>query len=234
MAEAGKALHWPAHLTSAVLRKNFPQECPDCPAGNLQQRHPAYTPPSADNIGTEFELDYKGKWTDANGRPCPTFRKELYTFTAVDTSSRYIFTKLTTNRAGVVDHLESLRLFALSKDRKIKILRTDHEFITSAAASWARTNFITVRPSVPHEHDTVRLVERTHRTLQEMTVKSLFQKPHLSPSYWGMAYQHCADLHNITSGRDGLSPYALWHGQPFDFKAHPVLPFGSIIAAHTP
>jgi hypothetical protein len=135
MADAGKALNWPAHLTAAVLRKNFPDDCPDCPAANLQQRHPAYTPPSADNIGYEWELDYKGKWTDSNGRPCPTFRKELYSFTAVDTASKYIFTKLTVNRSGVIDHLESLRLFALNKGRQIKILRTDNEFITSAAAA---------------------------------------------------------------------------------------------------
>ena len=67
-----------------------------------------------------------------------------------------------------------------------------------------------------------------------MSVKSLFHKPHLSPAYWGMAYQHAADIQNITSGRDGLSPYALWHGHPFDLTAHPVLPFGSVIAAHKP
>ena len=49
-----------------------------------------------------------------------------------------------------------------------------------------------------------------------------------------MAYEHSADLHNITSVQDGLSPHALWNGHPFDLKAHPVLPFGSIIAAHKP
>ena len=88
--------------------------------------------------------------------------------------------------------------------------------------------------SIPFEHDTVRLIERTHRTLQEMTVKDLAFKPHLSSAYWGFPYQHNATLHNITSGNNNSSPYHLWHGTPFDLIKTPILPFGSIVTAHRP
>ena len=41
-------------------------------------------------------------------------------------------------------------------------------------------------------------------------------------------------LHNITSGHGYASPYLLWHGHPFDLAKTPILPFGSIVAAHRP
>ena len=59
-------------------------------------------------------------------------------------------------------------------------------------------------------------------------------KPHLSPAYWGMTYQHCAYLRNITSGNKTSSPYMLWHNKPFDLLHTPILLFGSIVAAHRP
>ena len=127
-----------------------------------------------------------------DSRPAPTFKKELYSYTAVDAHSRYIFTKLCPNRVGVIDHLESLRLFVASSGKILAVIRTDNEFLTSAAVHWAKQHNIIFKVSIPFEHDTVRVVERTHRTLQEMTVKALAFKPHLSSAYWGMAYEHCA------------------------------------------
>jgi len=42
-------------------------------------------------------------------------------------------------------------------------------------------------------------------------------------------------LINIGSGSvDTPSPYYSWHNKAFDFKLNPVLPFGSVIAAHRP
>ena len=65
-------------------------------------------------ISEEFELDYKGKWTDnyKQGKLAPSFRNELYSVTAVYTNSRYIYTKLcqkVQNRVHAIDpsHLES-------------------------------------------------------------------------------------------------------------------------------
>ena len=67
-----------------------------------------------------------------------------------------------------------------------------------------------------------------------MTVESLAFKPHLSSTYWGMAYEHNAVLHNINYGTNNSSPYMLWLGNPFDLIKTTILPFDSIIAAHRP
>ena len=197
LAEPGKVTNFPSHLTPSIIRNHFPIGCPDCPMGNLQRRPSQYSDLSSSSIGGEFEVDYKGKWTNADGRSAPTFKKELYSFTAVDTSSIYIFTRLCPNCLAVIDHLESLRLFAVSSGKTLTVIRTDNEFLTSSAIHWAREHNVKFKVSIPFEHDNVKVVERTHRTLQEMTVKCLAFKPHLSPAYWGMAYEHCALLHNM-------------------------------------
>ena len=139
------------------------------------------------------------------------------------------------NRVAVITHLEELRLLISSKSRTLKILRCDNEFTTSAVKLWALEHKITILPSVAHEHDTVRKVERLHRTASEMVVKFLSNKPHLSLQFWGFAYLHCIDLINIGSiSKDTPSPYSAWYGKEFDFTRNPVLPFGSVVAAHKP
>ena len=131
--------------------------------GNLQRRHSQYSDSASSPIGSEFEVDFKGKWTDADGRPAPTFKKELYSFTAVDTSSRYIFTGLCPNRVAVIDHLECLRLFVVSSGKTLTVIRTDDEFRTSSAIHWAREHNVKFKVSIPFEHDTVKVVERFKR-----------------------------------------------------------------------
>ena len=229
-----KVLNFPTHLTHAVIRKHFPISCPDYPSGNLQRRFSMFTLVSSSDIGAEWELDYKGPWTGPDGKRAPTYRKELYSLTAIDSASKFIKTRLCINRVGVIQHLEEIRLFVAEKGRTLRILRTDNEFLTSAATHWAKRHNILFKASIPFEHDTVRVVERTHRTLQEMTVKALAFKPHLSSEYWGLAYEHSAILHNITSGHDGASPYSMWYDEPFDFVKTPILPFGFIVAAQKP
>ena len=130
-----------------------------------------------------MEVDFKGKWAGPDGRPSPTFQQQLYSFTAADSSSKFVFARLCHNRLSVTAHLEALRQFFLQSARTIRYLRTYNEFIISTTTAWAREHHIIFIPSIPHEHDTVRVVERTHRTLQEMVVKSLAHKPHLSPSF---------------------------------------------------
>ena len=117
----------------------------------------------------------------------------------------------------------------------LKVIRTDNEFLTKQAQNWAATNGVSFQPSTPDEHNTVRRVERVHRTLQEMVVKALAHKQHLSPQFLGYAYLHFADMLNILPARDsGNSPYALWYGKPFDASTQPILPFGSIVMSHIP
>ena len=39
-------------ITPAQIRKYFPKNCPDCPVGNLQLRHPPFVPaPTTDKGG---------------------------------------------------------------------------------------------------------------------------------------------------------------------------------------
>ena len=74
-----------------------------------------------------------------------------------------------------------------------------------------------------------------HRTLQEMVVKALDHKQHLTSQYWGLAYLHFAGLISILSSRDSnKSPYELWYGHPCDLSSQPLLPFGSIVMSHIP
>ena len=59
----------------------------------------------------------------------------------------------------------------------------------SSAVNGARQHSIIFHVSIPFEHDTVRFVEYTRRTLQEITVKSLAFKPYLSLAHGGAVYQ---------------------------------------------
>ena len=72
LAESGKVTYFPSHLTPSIIRKHFPISCPDCPMGNLQRRPSHYSDTTSTSVGSEFEVDYKGKWTDADGRPAPS------------------------------------------------------------------------------------------------------------------------------------------------------------------
>ena len=129
----------------------------------------------------------------------------------------------------MVDYLEELRLFSLESKKRLVTIRTDNEFITKMARHWASQHGISFQSSSPNEHNTVRRVERVHRTLQEMVVKALAHKSHLNPQFWGFAYLHFADLINILPSRDSAqSPYELWYGKPFDASTQPLLPFGSV------
>jgi hypothetical protein len=222
-------------LTSSNIRKFFPTTCPDCPLGNLQAKPAPFVPVPDETPGSTFELDYKGKWTDASGRPTKTFQGHLYTFTAVDSATGFVFSKLAKSRLSVVDKLEALRLTIANSGRVLKVIRTDNEFVTRLSKAWAKIHNIQFQPSIPYSHNTVRHIERLHRTLQEMVVKCLANKPHLNSQFWGHAYMHCVHLHNILPNRHtGISPYFQWHNANFDFKSFPLMPFGSIIMGNIP
>ena len=76
------------------------------------------------------------------GTTCSTFQRELYSFTAVDTQSKYVYIKLCPNRDGVFDHLESLRLFVAATGRTLRFIRTDNKLVTSSAVHWAHQHNI--------------------------------------------------------------------------------------------
>jgi hypothetical protein len=223
------------HLTSTIIRKHFPTSCPDCPIGNLQMRHPPVDPVTHHGPGEAFEVDIQGKWTDSAGKPAKSFSGDIYAFAAIDCATDLVFARTIQTRVSLVDHLEALRVSALSTGKVLKVIRTDNEYITLLSKAWALSHNISFQPSIPFEHNTVRRVERVHRTLQEMVVKALAHKPHLSPEYWSMCYMHCVDLHNVLPNRDsGISPFERYHGFAPDLGFSPILPFGSIVMAHLP
>ena len=150
----------------------------------------------------------------------------------MDYSSKFIFARLCCNNLSVTSHLEALCVIALSSNRTIRFIRTDSEFITYLTGR--QSNKITFIPSIPHEHDTVYSMERVHCTLKEMVIKSLALKPHLSPAFWGLSYLHNIDILNIIPNSTNVSPYFSWLPRPSDIEETPLLPFGSIVAAHRP
>ena len=78
---------------------------------------------------------------------------------------------------------------ANGRPRKIKVFRTDNRLVTNAIKTFCDLpeNQIKLLPCIPYEHDTIGLIERWNRTVQEGIVKALFNKPHLSFKHWGMA-----------------------------------------------
>lgn len=64
----------------------------------------------SDTSGSTFVLDYKGKWTDASDKPTKPFQGYLYTFTAVDSNTGFVFGKLAKSRLSIIYNLEALRL----------------------------------------------------------------------------------------------------------------------------
>ena len=129
-----------------------------------------------------------------------------------------------------------------ARDRVMKVLRIDNQYVTADIQKWAATispgrPAIQLQPCIPHEHHTIGDVERFNRTLEDAVFKKLYGKPHLTPQYWGMAYLDYIFKSNITgSVHDDppISPHELWFGEKPDALKLPRLPFGSIVMAHIP
>jgi len=92
----------PKILTRAAVLKHFPQ-CLACPFGNLTRaplrntvygtRNPSSQPrPTMTNlppVGSEFEIDLLGPWTDAEGRQVKSFSDCIYTMLCVCCGSNF-------------------------------------------------------------------------------------------------------------------------------------------------
>ena len=231
----------PSDLTASAIRKYFPFNCSTCPASQLAVRPPAPLLPSTTSFpGEEFEVDFKGPWTDATGAQISSFSNNKYSFTAVDVHADYAYASFARTTKNPVQYLERLRLFALKKTgNRLKVLRVGNEFMDNTAVhSWADQPEInvTILPAIPNEHDRITKVERLHRTLQDMVNKTLHGKPHLGSRYWEKSYRHCIDLYNIRprASLSGTSPYYLYYKRPYNFKVNPIFPFGSVIMGHIP
>ena len=118
----------------------------------------------------------------------------------------------------------------------IQILRVDLELVTASIRNLCEEFHITLQSSAPYEHGQIGHVERKHRTLSNMVVKSMANRPHLLPAMWGMAYQDCQFKENLLpKPRLGhKSSFSMWYGHDFNLSTCPLLPFGSVVMAHVP
>ena len=139
-----------------------------------------------------------------------------------------------------VNHcLDHLNKFVTSKEHRITLIRTDNEFIQTQCLDFCHNNpsgRIELQGCIPYEHGQIGEVERSHRTLQDSTVKALHNKPHLEPKCWGMAYLDCLFKHN-SFPKESLAnrtPISFWDESPVDLLTTPYIPFGSIVMAHIP
>jgi len=231
----------PSELTSSAIRKYFPFNCPTCPASQLAQRPAAPLLPSVHLLpGEEFEVDFKGPWTDASGVSITSFSGNKYSFTGVDANFDFAYASFARTPKNPVQYLEKLRLFIKKKTGNLlKVIRVGDEFMKNKSVhAWATQPevSVTLLPSIPYEHDRLTKVERLHRTLQDMVNKCLHGKPHLGSKYWEKAYRHCIDLYNIRprAALSDQSPYQVYYNRPYDFKVNPMFPFGSIVMGHIP
>ncbi len=97
-------------------------------------------------------------------------------------------------------------------------------------------NDITPRPCIPYEHETLGHSARDNRTISEIMMKLLSNKPHLTMQYWAMCY------HDVIAKMDLMphpldpttSPHEMWYGEKLNMLHNPCIPFGSVVKAHIP
>ena len=226
----------PDCLTEKMINKYFPQ-CDACPHGNLSKR-PIISRPIDRNIetGEEWQVDMKGPWTDKNGKISPTFSGAKWSLTAMDMNSKFKKGFLLQNKGHLLRYFKNLQLTIKQRRRILKRLRVDSEFVTDEINTWAMNNSIELLPCIPHEHETLPDIERAHRSIQEIVVKVLHQKTHMSARYWGMAYFDVLMKMNMSPcpTNPSVTPYELWFGKKPDMLNDPFIPFGSIVKAWIP
>jgi len=224
----------PACLTVKLIHKYFPQ-CDDCPTGNLQKR--AFIPDPVDRaleIGDEFELDIHGPITDPKGKSCLSFSGQKYYLTCKDIKSRKRFGFLLRNRGYLLRYIKHLVVLVKQQNRRIKFLRIDNEFLTDDIRHYLARQRITPKPCIPYEHETLGHIERDNRTITEIMMKIMLNKPHITMQYWGMCYYDVLNKLDIMPHPldPTTTPYEMWHGNKMNMLHNPSIPFGSVVKAH--
>ncbi len=233
----------PKALTEKAINKYFPINCKSCPFGNLTSR--ANHPNLEESIsrldhpiekGQECELDLQGTWTDKNGKPVQTFNGCQYSLLAMCCKTGFAFGQLLRTRGYLLRSIKHIHEAITRTGRVLKTLRCDSEFVTDEIKEYCSVHHITISACIPHEHDTLPRVERLHRTIREMVLKSLAFRTHLSDKYWGMAFHDAVLKYNATpTHRDPTTtPYTEWTGKKHDLLNNPLLAFGTIVMAHLP
>jgi len=226
----------PPALTCTVVRKHFPQ-CAECTVGNLAQVPLSSHSESSIRIpGAVVEVDLKGPIHGHDGTVTPTFSGRKYVLQAVDLASDFGHCYLLRSRQNLHFTLRKLIMAYRADHHRIGTLRVDLELVTEPIRQLCGEFHITLQSSAPYEHGQIGHVERKHRTLSNMVVKAMSNRPHLVPAMWGMAYLDSQFKENLLpKPRLGhKSSYSIWYGHDFNLSTSPLLPFGSVVMAHVP
>jgi hypothetical protein len=229
--------NYPAALTPDAILRHFPTLCPDCPVGNLSRSPlPRISASTFHEIGSEIVLDIKGPWTGSDGKPVKSFSGHLYTLTARDRMSEYLWGFPLSDRKHLLKYIMHLHNHIRFHNRVLHVIHCDDEFDQVPIRDYCAMHGISMKLCVPYEHGQLGFIERSHRTIQDAVVKSLHNAPHITAQFWAMAYLDTIDKLNILPCVHNplTSPYSLWYGHPYDMSVHPMLPFGTLVMAHLP
>ena len=174
--------------------------------------------------------------TDNKGKFCPTFSGNKYFLIFRDLKTKMRFGFLLLNKGYLLRYIKYLILLCKQKNRTIKTLRIDDEFLTKEIKDYLLNEKIILRPCIPHEHATLPNIERDNGTIKETILKVLKAKPHFEYKYWGMAFNDIITKMNIFSSVEdpSISPYEEWYGYKYNMNDNPSIPFGSIVIAYIP
>ena len=230
----------PKQLTPSIIAKYFPHDtCISCTTANLAARAlPGAPEDRIIPVGAEIQIDIKGKWTGAAGQPVPTFSGNLYTLTAFDMGSDFLFGWTMRSKRKLLQKVKYVHQEVINTNRVLEILRVDNEFFKPEIIDYCATCVppIQLLPCIPYEKQRTRSIERAHRSLQEGVVKAISNKPHITEQFWGMAFTDTLfkiNLHPRLS-HPTTTPYETWHGRKMDLKSTPLIPFGTMVQAHVP
>jgi hypothetical protein len=233
----GLVTNFPAALTPDAILRHFPALCPDCPVGHLSRSTlPRISKPTSHDIGSEIVLDIKGPWTGSDGKPVKSFSGHLYTLTARDRMSEYLWGFPLSDRKNLLKYIIHLHHNIRLHNRVLHVIHCDDEFDQAPIRDYCALHGISMKLCVPYEHGQLGFIERSHRTIQDAVVKSMHNAPHITEQFWAMAYLDTIDKLNIQPCVHNplTSPYSLWYGHPYDMSVHPMLPFGTLVMAHLP
>ena len=152
----------------------------------------------------------------------------------MDLKSGMIFGSTFTSRKNLLKWVRHIAHIFQKAGHKLTLIRADNEFNTKNIKDFCLTEHIDIVFSRPYQKDKTHRVERSHRTVQESVVKMINDRTHLDFRFWCYAFHHTLALLNLRPDSTGISPYRHWHGYDFDILKYPIIPFGSIMAAHIP
>ena len=224
-------MDWPTELTPRVVRKYFPTTCASCPLGNLQGNdcYDQFQPTSFGQV----EIDLKF-WTQSPGKRAYSFCKHHISGTCIDLKSGMPFGATFFFRKKTVWWIRQLHNTFRRAGHSLTLIRADNEFDSAEIRTFCNSENIDLVFSRLYQKDKTHRVERSDRTVQESVVKMITDRSHLDFRFWCFEFYHTLALLNLRPDSTGISPYQHWHGCAFDINKFPIIPFGSIVAAHIP